>query len=105
MGFYETAGGIPTYKLDECRGKNFNIGEAFYLKVGSEKLLVEAVQNKNLSSIVNRCRKCIFANIRYCPKCTYKKDEGYISIHFDLKRTSKKNVKIEAYESAKVSKE
>lgn len=104
MGFYETAGGIPTYKMDDCRGKTFNIGEAFYLKVGSEKLLVEAVQSKNVSSI-NRCRKCIFANIRYCPKCTYEKDGEHISIHFELKRTSKKNVKIEAYESAKVSKE
>ena len=104
MGFYETAGGIPTYKMDDCRRKTFNIGEAFYLRVGSEKLLVEAVQSKNVSPI-NGCRKCIFDNIRYCPKCTYKKDGGYISIHFELKRTSKKNVKIEAYESAKVSKE
>lgn len=104
MGFYETAGGIPTYKMDDCREKVFNIGEAFYLKLGSEKLLVEAVHNKNISP-VSGCSKCIFDNIRYCPRCIYTKDGEHISIHFELKRTSKKNVKIEAYESAKVLKE
>lgn len=103
MGFYETAGGIPTYKMDDCREKVFNIGEAFYLKLGSEKLLVEAVQNKNISP-VSGCSKCIFDNIRYCPRCIYKENGEHISIHFELKRTSKKNVKIEAYESAKVLK-
>ena len=103
MSFYETAGGIPTYKMDDCIGKTFNIGEAFYLKLGSEKLLVEAVQNEN-GSPLNGCTECIFDNIRYCPKCIYKKDGEHISIHFELKRALKKNVKIETYESAKVSK-